>query len=111
MFFISDAFADTATASAPAASGGPATYLLLLGFVIIFYFFLLRPQTKRAKEHRNLVNNLAKGDEVITSGGLTGKISKINDDFIVLTIAENVEVTIQKSAVINVLPKGTLKSN
>ena len=73
------------------------------------YFFILRPQTKRAKEQRELINNLAKGDEVVTSGGLSGKITKISDDFISLAISDNVEVQMQKNAVTAVLPKGTLK--
>lgn len=108
-FFISPAMA-----AAPAAGAQPAnewgSIALLVGFVVIFYFLLLRPQSKRAKEHRQLVSNLAKGDEVITSGGILGKISKITDDFIVVAIADNVEITLQKQAVSAVIPKGTLKS-
>jgi len=113
MNFISPAFADTAAttvASQPTMGGSSASYLLLLGFVIIFYFLLWRPQAKRAKDHRNLISSLAMGDEVTTSGGLAGKISKLGDDFIGLTVGPNVEITIQKNAVTSVLPKGTLKS-
>jgi preprotein translocase subunit YajC len=108
-FLISDALA-----AAPAGAAQPAnewsSIALLVGFVIIFYFLLLRPQSKRAKEHRQLVSNLAKGDEVITSGGILGKITKITDDFIVVSIAEGVEITLQKQAIGTVLPKGTIKS-
>lgn len=108
-FFISDAMA-----AAPAAGAVPGnewgSIALLVGFVIIFYFLLLRPQAKRAKEHRQLVQNLAKGDEIITSGGIMGKISKITDDFVMVTIAENVQITLQKQAVSTILPKGTMKS-
>lgn len=107
-FFISDAFADAAAAGAPQGSG-LSSIVLMLGFVVIMYFLLWRPQAKRAKEQRNLIASLAKGDEVITSGGLMGKVSTLNDDTIGLTVANNVEITLQKAAVVSVLPKGTLK--
>ncbi|MGD0466480.1 MAG: preprotein translocase subunit YajC [Gammaproteobacteria bacterium] len=74
------------------------------------YFLMIRPQSKRAKEHSNLLSGLVKGDEVVTTGGLVGKINKIVDQFLILIIAEGVEVTVQKQAVSFVLPKGTLKS-
>lgn len=108
---ITSAFADTATTSATTAGGSSnmASLLLLLGFVVIFYFLLWRPQAKRAKDQRTLISNLAKGDEVITSGGLYGKISQMEEDVITLTIANNVDVKIQKNAVAGVLPKGTIK--
>jgi preprotein translocase subunit YajC len=86
-----------------------ASLLLLAGFVVVFYFLLWRPQAKRAKEQRNLIANLAKGDEVAMSGGLLGKITRLDDDFITLAIADNVEVKVQKNAVALVLPKGTLR--
>lgn len=108
-FFISDAFAQAAPA-APAGGNSMSSILMLLGFVVILYFLLLRPQAKRAKEHRNLISNLGIGDEVLTSGGLYGKITKLADDFVVVAISDNVEVRVQKNAVINVLPKGTLKT-
>lgn len=112
-FFITDAFADvastTSTAPAHAAGGGFAQILMLLGFVVIFYLLLWRPQAKRAKEHRELVGNLAVGDEVVTSGGLIGKVRKLNDDFIVLEVADNVAIKVQKGSVSTVLPKGSLK--
>ena len=83
---------------------------MLVAFGAIFYFLLIRPQNKRQQEHTNLVSKISKGDEVLTNGGILGKVAKISDDFIVLSIAESVEITIKKSAIANILPKGTLKS-
>lgn len=92
---------------------GPGALMQLIffgGFIIIFYFLMWRPQSKRAKEHKNLVSGLNKGDEVITSGGIAGKISKVSEDFIQVEISEGVEIKVQKTAVTTALPKGTLKS-
>lgn len=99
-------------AEAPQEMGSSALAqgLMLAAFALIFYFLILRPQSKRAKEHRNLVTALQKGDEVITSGGLLGKVSKVTDDFLILTIAEGIDVTLQKQAIAGLLPKGTMKS-
>ena len=83
--------------------------IFLAGFILIFYFLIWRPQSKRAKEHKALMAGLDKGDEVVTSGGVAGKITKVADDFIVVEIADNVEVKVQKVAVAAALPKGTLK--
>lgn len=79
------------------------------GFILIFYLLIWRPQSKRAKEHKNLMSGLNKGDEVITGGGLAGRITRVTDDFIVVEIADGVEVKVQKVAVATALPKGTLK--
>lgn len=79
------------------------------GFILIFYLLIWRPQSKRAKEHKTLMSGLNKGDEVVISGGLAGKITKVADDFIVLEVADKVEVKVQKVAVAVALPKGTLK--
>jgi preprotein translocase subunit YajC len=106
-FFIPPA---SAAATAVPQESGFSSIFLLTGFIIIFYFMLWRPQSKRAKEHRTLISGLGKGDEVVTGGGLVGKIVKINDDFVVLAIAEEVEIMIQKPAIVTVLPKGTMKS-
>src|SRR5688500_8047393 len=106
-FFISDALAAGTTIS---QDNGLSSLLLMIGFLIIFYLLLWRPQAKRAKEQRNLINNLAKDDEVVTSGGLLGRITKITDDFVGLTISEGVEVKVQKPAIISLVPKGTIKS-
>ena len=75
---------------------------------VMFYLILWRPQSKRAKEHRDLVGGISKGDEVMTSGGLLGKVSKVNDDYIAIMVAEGVELKIQKSSVAAALPKGTI---
>jgi len=104
-----DTAAYAAEAGAPAGPGY-MDLLLLGGFVAIFYFLLWRPQSKRRKEHQTLITGLSKGDEVVTSGGLVGQISKVEDDFVKLKIDSNIEVRIQKSAVGATLPKGTLKS-
>ena len=76
----------------------------------MFYFMLIRPQTKKAKEHRELLSRLKKGDEIITSGGLLAKIVNLNEQYIKISLTEGVEINIQKGAVVTVLPKGTLKS-
>jgi preprotein translocase subunit YajC len=84
--------------------------LMLVGFVVIFYLMIWRPQSKRAKEHKNLLAGLQKGDEVVTGGGMTGKVTKVADDFVVLEVADNVELKFQKAAIVATLPKGTLKA-
>jgi preprotein translocase subunit YajC len=108
-FFISDAFAD---AAAPAAGpmGGGFEWIFLVGFLVIFYLMIWRPQAKRAKEQKNLLGNLAKGDEVVTTGGIAGKINKVTDDFVVIEVSDTVELKIQKGAIAATLPKGTLKA-
>jgi preprotein translocase subunit YajC len=89
--------------------GAMGQIIFFAGFILIFYFLIWRPQSKRTKEHKALMEGLNKGDEVVISGGIAGKISKVADDFIVLEIADNVEVNVQKVAVAAALPKGTLK--
>ncbi|MFC4258900.1 preprotein translocase subunit YajC [Marinobacter lacisalsi] len=79
------------------------------GFILIFYLLIWRPQSKRAKEHKALMSGLNKGDEVVTSGGMAGRITRVTEDFIVIEVADNVEVKVQKVAVATALPKGTLK--
>ena len=107
--FISSAYAQ----AAPAAGGDTMSTLtsllpLLLMFVVL-YFVMIRPQMKRQKEHKAMIEALAKGDEVITAGGLLGKVSKIGDTYIGVELADGVEVQMQRSAVVQVLPKGSLK--
>ena len=97
-------------AAAPAGGSPWTMFLFLGGFALIFYFLIFRPQSKRRKEHQALVSALAKGDEVVTAGGITGSVTKVEDDFVKLAIANNVEIRIQKSSVGASLPKGTLKS-
>jgi preprotein translocase subunit YajC len=109
MLGISDAYA--AAAPANGAAAGMASFLpMMLVFIVGAYFLMIRPQNKRAKAHRQLMSDLSKGDEVVTIGGIVGKVAKLTDDFITLTVSDNVEVTVQKSAISNVLPKGTLKN-
>ncbi|MGB0937967.1 MAG: preprotein translocase subunit YajC [Colwellia sp.] len=107
--FISQAHA----AGAPAPAGGGMEMIIMLAvFGAVFYFMIYRPQAKRMKEHKGLMSSLAKGDEVLTQGGIVGKIVKVSDekDFIVVTLNEGNDVTIQKAAITAVLPKGTMKS-
>lgn len=109
---ISDALADTTAAAAPNAGQGFISFLPMLVLLVLFmYFMVIRPQSKRAKEHKNLMSGLQKGDEVLTIGGVLGKIEKIDDSFIQLAIAEGVVIRIQKSAIASCVPKGTIKSN
>ena len=104
---ISNAYAN----AAPAGPDPMFQILMLVGFIAIFYFLLWRPQQKRAKEHRNLIDNLAKGDEVATSGGVMGRITKVADDVVTMEITDGVQVLVQKPAVAMLLPKGTLKDS
>ncbi|MGV1045792.1 MULTISPECIES: preprotein translocase subunit YajC [unclassified Limnohabitans] len=109
--FISSAFAQTAPAAA-AGSDMQSTLMSMLPLLLMFavlYFVMIRPQMKKQKEHRAMIDALAKGDEVVTAGGLLGKVSKIGDSNIGVEIASGVEVQMQRSAVVQVLPKGTLK--
>jgi preprotein translocase subunit YajC len=108
--FISSAFAQTA----PAAAGGDmqSSLMSMLPLVLMFvvlYFVMIRPQMKKQKEHKAMIDALAKGDEVVTAGGVLGKVSKMGDSYVGLEVASGVEVQVQRSAVIQVLPKGTIK--
>lgn len=107
--FISEAFAQAAPA---AAAGGESSLLTMLPLVLMFvvlYFVMIRPQMKRQKEHKSMVDALAKGDEVVTAGGVLGKVAKIGDTYLHVEVASGVELQVQRSAVVQVLPKGTLK--
>lgn len=112
-FLIPAAYADAA-APAAAAAGAPAgsgfEWVFLIGFVVIFYLMIWRPQAKRAKEHKNLIGSLQKGDEVVTSGGIAGKVVKVSDEFVVIEVSDTVELKMQKGAIAAALPKGTLKA-
>ena len=108
-FFISEAYAEAAPAAAGAAGTG-FEWVFLVGFLVIFYLMIWRPQAKRAKEQKNLLGGLQKGDEVVTSGGIGGKIVKVSDDFVVIEVSDTVELKIQKMAIAATLPKGTLKA-
>ncbi|MEK9711189.1 MAG: preprotein translocase subunit YajC [Thalassolituus sp.] len=91
------------------AMDGAIGWIYLIGFAAIFYFLLWRPQSKRQKEHKNLVENLAKNDEVVTAGGMLGKVVKVTEEFAVIEVADGVQFPVQKVAVTAVLPKGTIK--
>jgi preprotein translocase subunit YajC len=94
----------------PSPQGGLMSFLPLIIIFVIFYFLLIRPQMKRAKDHRKLVEKLATGDEVVTNGGLLGRITRVDESFVTVEFAENMQVKVQKHAVANVMPKGTIKS-
>ena len=107
---ISQAFAQTA----PAASGGgtESSLLSLLPLVLMFvvlYFIMIRPQMKRQKEHKAMVEALAKGDEVVTAGGVLGRVSKLGETYVHVEVAAGIELQVQRSSIVQVLPKGTLK--
>ena len=109
--FISNAFAQTAPA---AAAGGDISssimgMLPLVLMFVVLYFIMIRPQMKRQKEHKAMIEALAKGDEVVTAGGLLGKVTKLGDSTLQVELAQGVEVQLQRSAVVQVLPKGSVK--
>ena len=104
--FISNAFAQTA----PAAAGGTESLMSFLPLVLMFvvlYFIMIRPQMKRQKEHKAMIEAIAKGDEIVTSGGLVGRVAKLSENFMHVEVASGVELQVQRSAVVQVLPKGT----
>ena len=105
-FFISSAYAQ----SAGDAGAGGFNLIMLVIFIGVFWFLIFRPQMKRQKEHRSLVESLAKGDEVVTNGGVLGKITDVGEAFVSVEIAGNTTVKVQKHAVAAVMPKGTIKS-
>ena len=103
----------SAFAQAPAAGAGDAGLMGFLPIILMFvllYFLMIRPQMKRAKEHKTMVEALQKGDEVITAGGVLGRITRVNDAYVLVEIAPNTEVSVQKTAVQTLLPKCTIKS-
>lgn len=104
--FIAQAWAQDAGAQ---TSAGWLEFLPLILLFVVFYFFLIRPQMKRSKEHRALIAGLDKGDEVVTSGGVVGEITRLEDDFVICKVAEGTEMRFQRGAVVATLPKGTLK--
>jgi preprotein translocase subunit YajC len=106
-FFISNAYAQAAVGG---SDGGILQFLPLFVLIVVFYFLILRPQQKRAKEQKNMIEALQKGDEVVTAGGVLGRVAKLDENYVTLEASEGVTLHVQKSAVQNVLPKGTLKS-
>ena len=110
---IAPAYAQAAPAGAPQGGlfgGGLGGLVLPLVLIAVMYFLIFRPQMKRAKEHRAMLDKLSKGDEVLTNGGIAGTVTDIGENFITVEIADNVRIRVQKGAIANVLPKGTLKS-
>ena len=108
--FISNAFAQTAPAAA--AGGAQSTLFSLLPLVLMFvvlYFIMIRPQMKKQKEHKAMIEALAKGDEVVIAGGMLGRVSRLGDSIIHVEVANGVEVQVQRPSVLQVLPKGTIK--
>lgn len=106
--FITDAYAQGAPAADP--TGGLMQLLPIILMFVVLWFLMVRPQMKRAKEHKAMIQALAKGDEVITQGGIAGRVTAVEDDFVRVEIAKGVEVTVQKPTIAAVLPKGTLKN-
>ena len=103
--FISNAYAASAT-----TGGDLMSFLPLVVIFVLFFFMIIRPQMKAAKAQREMITALQKGDEVVTSGGIVGKVTKVTESFVSLEIAANTEITVQKQAVQSALPKGTIKS-
>ncbi len=104
-FLIVSAYAQDAS-----SPGGLVSFLPLILIFAVFYFMLIRPQMKRSKEHKKLVSELSKGDEVVTNGGLLGKITDVSESFVTLELADNIKIKLQRHAVTNVMPKGTINS-
>lgn len=112
-FLVSDAFAAadaTANAVAPRADGS-FSLLMIVGIFVLFYFMMIRPQNKRAKQHKELVNKLQKGDEIVLTSGILAKVEKlISDTHIKISLSKDVEIVVLRDAVTSVLPKGTISS-
>jgi len=108
-FFIEVAHAKASPpAGSQSESAGFITFLPMIVLFALLWFLLIRPQQKRAKEHRNMVNALSKDDEVVTSGGILGRITRLDDNFVKLEVAENTEVSVQRHAIASLMPKGTM---
>lgn len=106
--FIQSAMAAEAGAAQP--QGGMGSLIMLAVFALVFYFLLIRPQSKRQKEHKAMIDAIEKGDEVVTNGGLIGKVTKLDDHLVAIKVAENTEVMVQRGMIASTLPKGTIKS-
>ena len=111
MFFISNAYAQTADAGSSAGlMGGLTTFAPIILMFVVMYFLMIRPQQKRQKELKSMMEALAKGDEVITVGGVLGRVTRVTDAYVTIEVAAGTEIVVQKSAVTVLLPKGTLKA-
>jgi preprotein translocase subunit YajC len=107
--FISEAFAQTAPAAAPSTTSSLMSFLPLVLMFVVLYFIMIRPQMKRQKEHKAMIDALAKGDEVVIGGGILGRVSKMGDTYVHVEVAGGVEIQVQRASVVQVLPKGTVK--
>lgn len=107
--FISNAYAQTAGAADPGLMGNLSTFVPLILMFVVMYFLMIRPQQKRAKEQKAMMDALAKGDEVVTVGGILGRVSRVTDAYVTVEVAPNTEIVVQKASVTTLLPKGTLK--
>jgi preprotein translocase subunit YajC len=109
-FIISDAYAQTAQQpQQPDMLTG--LFLPMIFLAVVFYFLIIRPQSKRAKEHKSMLADLGKGDEIATNGGLIGKVVKIGENFVEIEVSDGVNVRVQKHAIANLMPKGTMKAS
>ena len=110
LFIISSILAPVALAE-PAPAGGTMSSMIMIGVIfVMMYFLMIRPQSKRAKEHKDLISNINKGDEVVIQGGLLGRVARDSGNFFIIQLSDGVEVPVQKQAVSQLLPKGTIKS-
>jgi preprotein translocase subunit YajC len=107
--FISNAYAQAAGAADPGLMGNLSTFLPLILMFVVMYFLMIRPQQKRAKEQKAMMDALAKGDEVVTVGGILGRVARVTDAYVTVEVAPNTEIVVQKASVTTLLPKGTLK--
>ena len=108
--FIANAYAQTAATGPLGLPGNVASFLPIILMFVVLYFLMIRPQMKRQKEQKAMMDALGKGDEVVTSGGMLGKIAKVSDGFVTLEIASGTEVVVQKISITTLLPKGTIKT-
>jgi preprotein translocase subunit YajC len=107
--FISDAVAQTAPAAASSTSSSLLSLLPLVLMFVVLYFIMIRPQMKRQKEHKAMIEALAKGDEVVTAGGLLGRVTKLGETYLHVEVSQGTEIQLQRTAIVQVLPKGTFK--
>lgn len=108
--FITNAYAQTTAGGIAGIGGNLASFLPIILMFVVLYFLMIRPQMKRQKEHKAMMEAIVKGDEVVTAGGLLGKVTRVSDVYVSIEVSDGVEVVVQKSALTTLLPKGTLKS-
>jgi len=108
--FISDAVAQTATAAPGGMLGNLTSFLPIILMFVVLYFLMIRPQMKRQKEQKSMMDALAKGDEIVTNGGILGRVTKVTDAYVTIEVSEGNEMIVQKAAVATLLPKGTIKA-